>query len=363
MEHELGLTYGASGIVRHGAWDSLRKGLLAGDLLAYDLKRLDVAYLEGSTREYELTKHVSLAALAPQELIRLKETGQCRFEVPEWLFDLDTPGHYQRRLRMVSVTIPCVTGPYTGVHCTLRLHENSYRRTTARVNGQYTRQPEETPGNSERFVDDRRRLDAIVTSSGQNDTGLFDASPRDERYLPFEGAGAVSTWELELPTDYPTLDYRTITDVVLHLRYSARDAQEDPTFRTEAKAAVTAILGDITGSPLVRLFSVRHEFPAEWYRFTSSPNGAPTSVTLDLGADRFPYFAHGRPVQIRQARVLARSGAGPEPVVAIAPGMATPPDLSQPTWEQPAQPGPWTLGTGADPHSLSDLFVVVSYSI
>ena len=37
----------------------------------------------------------------------------------EVLFDLDYPGHYLRRLKSVGLTIPCVTGPYTGVSCTL----------------------------------------------------------------------------------------------------------------------------------------------------------------------------------------------------------------------------------------------------
>ena len=59
---------------------------------------------------------------------------------------------------------------------------------------------------------------------GQNDSGLFEASLRDERYLPFEGAGAISEWELELAKDFPAFDFETISDVVLHIRYTARDA-------------------------------------------------------------------------------------------------------------------------------------------
>jgi hypothetical protein len=37
------------------------------------------------------------------------------------MFDLDAPGLYMRRIKNVSLTIPCVTGPYTGVHCRLTL--------------------------------------------------------------------------------------------------------------------------------------------------------------------------------------------------------------------------------------------------
>ena len=111
FRHELGIQ--TSNFIQFGYWDSLKKGLMAGEKLHHDLKRLELAYLDGNIREYELTKHVSLVSLAPEQFIDLKEEGACEFEIPEWLFDLDTPGHYMRRLKTVSLTIPCVAGPYT----------------------------------------------------------------------------------------------------------------------------------------------------------------------------------------------------------------------------------------------------------
>jgi hypothetical protein len=71
MQYELGLKYGETSFIRFGYWDSLKKGLLAGDHLAYDLKRLDIAYLDGNKREYELTKHVSLVSLDPEKFLEL----------------------------------------------------------------------------------------------------------------------------------------------------------------------------------------------------------------------------------------------------------------------------------------------------
>jgi hypothetical protein len=47
-----------------------------------------------------------------------------------------------------------------------------------------------------RFIDDYSSIQLIVTSGAQADTGLFEANLRDERYLPFEGAGAISRMEL-----------------------------------------------------------------------------------------------------------------------------------------------------------------------
>jgi Tc toxin complex TcA C-terminal TcB-binding domain len=108
-----------SNFIQFGYWDSLRKGLLSAEQLSVDLRRLESAYLEQNKREYEITKTISLALTDLQALINLRENGECTFTLPERLFDSDYPGHYMRRIKTVSLTIPCVTGQYTGINCTL----------------------------------------------------------------------------------------------------------------------------------------------------------------------------------------------------------------------------------------------------
>ena len=75
-------------------------------------------------------------------------------------------------------------------------------------------------------------VSAIAASGAQNDSGMFELNFRDERYLSFEGVGAISSWSLELFNDpaqpdfgqpLRQFDYATITDAVLHLRYTARE--------------------------------------------------------------------------------------------------------------------------------------------
>ena len=78
--------------ISYGYWDSMKKGLQSADQLIYDIKRMQTSYLEKNKREYEVTKHVSLAQLDPLALVRLKATGVCDFEVPEVLYDMDHPG-------------------------------------------------------------------------------------------------------------------------------------------------------------------------------------------------------------------------------------------------------------------------------
>jgi len=302
--YELGLD--DSGFIQFGYWDSLRRGLLAGDRLEQDIRRLETSYLDQHRREYEITKNVSLAVLDPVALLRLKETGECYLDIPESLFDLDYPGHYMRRLKSVAMTIPCVTGPYTGVFCTLTLLRNTIRTTPSLSQHGYARTRD---GADPRFRDNVGAIQSITTSHGQSDSGLFELSLRDERYLPFEGAGAVSSWRIQLAKQFQPFDYDTIADVILHLRYTAREGGEALRSQaaTELQQAVneTALAENRRG--LYRWFSLKHEFPNQWYRFlTDSDADTGDHVqAFPMTSDRFPYMFQGKRLRIAGVQVVA----------------------------------------------------------
>ena len=170
-------------------------------------------------REYEITRHVSLLQLDPAQLVSLRATGTCEFEFPETLFDLDFPGQFFRRIKSVSVSVPCVVGPYTSVNGTLTLLNNRLR-VKASAQGSYD---EQADGNDPRFVRDYIPVQSVATSTAQADSGLFELNFRDERYLPFEAAGAISRWRFQIPDAFRQFDYESISDVVLTLRYTARE--------------------------------------------------------------------------------------------------------------------------------------------
>jgi hypothetical protein len=270
-------------IIQFGYWDSGHQGLLAGERLGLDLKRLELAYLEQNRRELELTKHVSLARLDPVALLTLQATGACEITVPEWLYDLDSPGHYLRRIKTVAMSIPCVVGPYTGVHATLSLLRSSVRTSGAPGNDGYTRSG---PGEDPRFRDYLGAIQSVVTSAGNNDSGLFEVNLHDERRLPFEGAGAISTWRIELPNATPQFDFETIADVVLHIRYTARESGE------LRQPAVDGLMSEVLTKPggLLQLFSLNNEFPTEWATFGDATDDATRVLSLRVGRDQFPYW-------------------------------------------------------------------------
>jgi len=195
---------------------------MSGERLSLALRQLEKSYLEENKREFELTKHISLALLNPLALQELKETGKCFVTIPEELFDLDFQGHYFRRIKSVSMSIPCIAGPYTTVNCSLRLLKNTIRINTSMNEGKYEHSNEEGIWTDDsRFRSSNVPVRAIATSSGQNDTGMFEFNFRDERYLPFEGAGTISEWKIELTAekDLRQFDYPTISDVIIHLNY------------------------------------------------------------------------------------------------------------------------------------------------
>ena len=294
-------------------WEGTRHGLQAGERLYLDLKRMELAHLENNRREYELTTHVSLRTLDPLALLELRARGSCAFTVPEWLFDLEAPGHYLRRIRTVALSLPAVTGPYTVVAATLSLQRSSIRRNPDLLEGRYTRKP----GEDARFLDFPGALESVVTSTGVRDPGLFDPAARDERRLPFEGAGAVSTWQLSLPAELRRFDYATISDVVLHIGYTAR-----PGVRGDAVVAdLRARFAAAAEQTLARSFSLQNEFSTAWAAFLA---GGP-DVTVRIEKAWFPYFAQSATVTIEAVELYGVTDdalvPGPSPVPAD--GLAT----------------------------------------
>ncbi|MEM9719824.1 MAG: neuraminidase-like domain-containing protein [Bacteroidota bacterium] len=279
-----------SNYIQFGYFDSLKKGLLAGERLQKDLRRLETAYLEQNVREYELTKHISLRRLDPEALLELKATGSCEISLPEWLFDLDTPGHYLRRIKQVSLTIPTIAGPFTQIPCTLSLLKSSTRTSNILGNGY----PRDEAGD-DRFTDYYGAIPSIVTSHAQNDSGMFEMNLQDERFLPFEFSGVISNWRVELPAELRQFNYEHISDVILHLRYTSRSGGE--VLSREVSNAVKTLLP--SEGIQYQLFSLTQDFPTEWYRAQSEV----IPFESIIRKDHFPYLAQGFQLEVTEIQV------------------------------------------------------------
>jgi hypothetical protein len=151
-------------------------------------------------------------------------------------------------------------------------------------------------------------VQSIATSSGQNDGGLFELNFRDERYLPFEGRGAESTWQFSLPTEFEAFDYNTIADLVLHIRYTARDG--GAAYSSSVASGLVAALNALPTSGLKLLVSVRHDFPAEWRALQVEGSDARREIRID--ASLFPYFVRGH-LRITEVRTMTNGAPSADP--------------------------------------------------
>lgn len=273
-------------------WDAQRAGLGAADALLLDLNRLEQRFIETNFRTLEIEQSFSLSQFDPSALVLLRETGACTFEVPELFFDLAYPGHYRRRIKAIRLTMPCVVGPYANVGATLRLKHSSVRKTA-------------TTGAMGISDVPLRHVAAIATSSGQSDSGVFEFSFRDERYMPFEGAGAISGWSLSLPKSARTFDYRTISDVILRIAYTA---YADDTLRDQVDARDGVIMRYLQTAGLPRIVSLKHEFPDAWSKLARSAPGTDVKLTFD---DRLlPFFLSGMVLADAKFDLLLRLKTG-----------------------------------------------------
>jgi len=276
--------------ISYGYWDSLKKGLLAGEKLQNDLLRMEASYLEKNKRTYELTKHVSLCMLNPFALMQLRENGTCFFNLAEEIFDLDHPGHYMRRIKSVSITIPCVAGPYSGVNAKLTLLSNSIRKTTE-VGEDPDSYPKRIDETDERFIENLAMIQSIATSNAQNDSGLFVLDFNDMRYLPFEGAGVISSWQLELPETFRSFDYNTINDVIVTINYTSKDGGD--ILKTSAEGHLSIFTQNSEKKPLEQLFVMKNDFSNEWHRFFNPADDEDgQNLTINIKKMHFPYMFH-----------------------------------------------------------------------
>lgn len=268
-------------IISYGYWDSNKKGLLAGEKLMFDLDRLEKAYADNNRRYLEIEKVISLKQLQPDALLELTSTGRCKIQLGEQLFDYDYPGHYNRKIKSISMTIPAIVGPYQTIKASLSQLTNRVVTqpdidTVAYLVNVKKEQPDE---NSLR--QNWNQNQQIVLSKASNDSGLFELSFNDSRYLPFEGTGAVSEWELSIPQSSNQIDLSSITDVIMYMNYTAEDGGIE--FGKQVMD-----LDPIKNRAGYLAVSMKNTFSAAWNTFIHSAKHQ--SAAMPLSELKFPHY-------------------------------------------------------------------------
>ncbi len=224
--------------IQPNVWLDNYNGLTAGEALKFGLLRMESAFLHRDERRLELTKTISLKELLgdkwEEKLDALVSEGTLDFELPQWLFDQDYPGHYLRQIASLSVSLPAVIGPYQNVRALL-MQVSSKTMLKADIKAVKYLYGVEGGSNAD-IIFNLRANQQIGLSTGIDDHGMFTLNFGDERYFPFEGTGAVSEWRLQFPrasSDHQQQILTSLNDIIIHVRYLASDG--GPTFAGEVE--------------------------------------------------------------------------------------------------------------------------------
>ncbi|MFE2283308.1 neuraminidase-like domain-containing protein [Streptomyces sp. NPDC059443] len=268
-------TDGVATLPRVSRPTSAREELLFGHDLMTCLQEFNRRFQSTEQVGPQAVHRFSLREIDPWALYDLRETGRASFSLPEVLFDIDHPEHYDRRIKGVQISVLCNRGPLMGIGGTLTL-DRSKRRAA----------PTHTAEDLK--PDPRLGTNSIALSTGQNDTGMFEVNP--ELFQPFEGMGAVSDWTLSLPEHFRRYPYREISDVVLTLQINARTggdaygATRSKNIREALNVLRQRLQSDGTAkeSGIHRLISLQHDRSADWATFQATGKVATSVGVQDL---------------------------------------------------------------------------------
>jgi len=201
------------------------------------------------------------------------------------LFDRGFPGHYLRLIKRVRMSIIALIPPVHGVRATLITSGIS------RV---------VTGGDVFQSTVVRREPELIAFTSPSKATGLLELEPDSGMLLPFESMGVDTNWELQLPKAANPFDYRSISDVLFTVEYTAL---QDFSYRRQ----VIQQLEDTVSAE--RVFSLRDQFADQWYAL-HNPDGAstPMAVNFSLTSEDFPPNVAG--LRIQQALLAVARAEG-----------------------------------------------------
>lgn len=284
FQFEQGLKESEVNYIQPLFWDSQKNGLLAGESLGLDLDRMEKAYYDSNRRSFEITKNISLLELDPVAFLQLKSKGVCEFALTEALFDYDFPGHYCRQIKTLSLTFHAAEGQRVDVNATLtQLNHKTVLEPDAKA-VKYLLDPKDQPPLSLRsgWKANQQIALSYIADDYEKNNGLFELRFDDDRYLPFEGTGAVSTWRLELNGKKGSYNVNDLVDVTMTLQYTAE--QGGALFANTVK-------GMLKPYPTARFFDVAQEFPDEWEEFMA---GDDTELVLTFTRAMFPNLSSSK---------------------------------------------------------------------
>jgi hypothetical protein len=184
-------------IIRFNYLPAGLRGLTGADRLQADLAELESGRLQALRLGVPVKHVISLAKEFPLEFGQIKKTGHCRIYTTELPLQLAYPGAFGFRVRSITALSQYAGGPPpVGM-----LRNDGVSVVSGKKWGELnvlTRFPDALPLSEFRLKDDM----------------LVYGLP-GESYLPFEGSGFESFWEIELPLETNAFSLPALTDLLL----------------------------------------------------------------------------------------------------------------------------------------------------
>ncbi len=208
--YEIG-DYKREAFIKTSAWSDSYKGMLAGESLLVDLQQMENAYLLANERRLTIKKSFSLKKLLGDSnwqasINILSESKPLLFDFKANDFDKNYPGHYLRQLKHVSVSFVLEAGATLDELSAILTQTGSTTLVDPDADGAtYLYTPDKTaPASVKRNLRAQQQiaLSSLVSDDGMgNNLGdrVYQLVFQDGRYLPFEGTGAISQWQLVIP--------------------------------------------------------------------------------------------------------------------------------------------------------------------
>jgi hypothetical protein len=216
----------------------------------------------------------------PMAFIKLKTQNACEFDLTEALFDYDFPGHYCRLVKTIAVDLVLANGVLANATLTQVTSRTVMEPDPKAVS--YLLSPKENPPLSIRTNWKAQQQIALsYHTQYETNSGVFELNFDGDRYLPFEGTGAVSHWRLELGGPPNAYDLRTLTDVTITIKYTALQGGD---------AFAASVRGMLKPTDSVRGFNLNVDFANAWQAFLQ---GTDTTLKLPLSQSQFSNMLSG----------------------------------------------------------------------
>jgi hypothetical protein len=295
--------------------DSLIGCSTVAEELSDAIHQMEKAYLADQERPLEMKINIQLSRLDPMALLQLRKTGTAKIDIPEWFLLQQNRSIFNAKWISVNFTFPLITAPYINMNALVTLETHSIRKKA--VGGTpFDKQPDD-----DRFVTTNVHYNKIIVSHGMNDAGYnLDPSATSneayqQQYRPFEHAGVISTFNVDLNNkdvslDYSQVDWNTLSDVII--TGVIRVELDGGTYKKDADTYLSSLYKKFDNKALSIFIDLKHDQGNEVRRFKADANVQDFSFTIDQTT--FPYIAQEKDKVITGIEIITKDDLLGQPV-------------------------------------------------